>query len=308
MEFNNPKVSVIIPTYNRPHLIGRAIKSVLDQTYQNFEIVVIDDSSNEETEKIINNLNDKRIKYIKNKEREGVAVARNQGVRNSSKDSKYIAFLDDDDQYLPLFLEKTIKTLEEDKELAAVTTLGETRLPNEEVIDRGESSSLEFWRCPIGTGWVIRKEIFFKENLWYDKKAKFREDWDFGIRFAKNHRVKEIPEILKIRYGYPSVQGESRSTFTPLEDIEDFYLKHIETYKEAGRKAESWLHYSLGVAYCKAGSPDKGKSHFLKGLLTYPNLKYFLYYFLALVYPKIFQNMQIVILKHKIFRKVLKLK
>jgi len=58
---NLPKASIIIPTYNRPHLIIRAIKSVLNQTYQNFEIVVIDDSPNDKTEKVVKSFNDKRI-------------------------------------------------------------------------------------------------------------------------------------------------------------------------------------------------------------------------------------------------------
>ena len=106
-----PKITVVIPTYKRPHLIGRAVQSVLNQTYQNFEIVIIDDSPNDDTGKIVREFNDKRIKYIRNKVRRGYSGARNQGVKESNKDSKYIAFLDDDDEYFPLFLEKTVKKI-----------------------------------------------------------------------------------------------------------------------------------------------------------------------------------------------------
>jgi glycosyltransferase involved in cell wall biosynthesis len=313
MEFNNPKVSVVIPTYNRPHLIGRAIKSVLDQTYQNFEIVVIDDSPNEETEKIIKSLNDKRIKYIRNEERKGLSAARNQGVKMSDLSAKYIAFLDDDDEWLPQFLEKTINELEKNKELVAVTSLGEERLHTGEVIGRGGRYPREFWRCPIGNGWVIKKEIFLKENIWYDEKTRY-EDVDFGIRIIKtntSHKVEIIPEILKISYPYPIAKGESHSTIfilgAPPGNIEYFYKKNLEIYKKAGKKAESWLHYTLGIDYCKLGQFKEGRQYFIKGLLIRPNLKYFFYYLLTFIYPKIFTDLKFIILKHKIFRKWLKL-
>lgn len=302
-----PKVSVVIPTYNRPQLVAQAIQSVLNQTYNNFEVIIIDDSPDDKTEKVINNLNDKRIKYIRNKLRGSYPRARNQGVKESDKDSKYIANLDDDDQFLPLFLKRTIKRLEDDQELAAVTTSGETQLPNGEVIDRGEISPPEFWRRRIGTCWVIRKEIFLKENFWYDDEM-FFEDLDFGIRVAKTHKVEEIPEILKVRLGYPLHKGESASTvLTASKDITLVFRKNQEIFQKAGKKAESWIHYMLGTALCKGGKLREGRDYLKKGFLIYPDFKYFFYYLLALFYPKVFLNMQLTILKHKIFRKRLKL-
>jgi len=80
-EKNNPKVSVIIPTYNRAHLIGRAIQSVLNQTYQAFEIIVVDDGSMDNTEEVVKRLNDSRIKYIKHKFNRGGNAARNTGIK-----------------------------------------------------------------------------------------------------------------------------------------------------------------------------------------------------------------------------------
>ena len=92
-----PMVSVIIPTFNRAHLIGRAIKSVLNQTYQDFEIIVIDDGSTDNTGEIIRSFTDKRIKYIKKyKKNKGISVARNIGIKVAR--GKYIALLDSDDE------------------------------------------------------------------------------------------------------------------------------------------------------------------------------------------------------------------
>lgn len=160
-----PKVSVIIPTYNRPALIQRAIKSVLNQTHQNFEIVIVDDSPNDETEKVVKSFNDQRIKYIKNKERKGPSAARNQGIKASDPQSKYIAFLDDDDEYLPILLEKAVKKMEENSEIVMVCTDAEMRDEKGRFIrEMRWNFNKDFWRQSIGNGSVVRRDLFFKEK------------------------------------------------------------------------------------------------------------------------------------------------
>jgi len=93
-----PKVSVIIPTRNRANLLSRAIKSVLNQTFRNFELIIVDDESTDNTKKVVKNFQkkDSRIKYIFLKNHKGVARARNTGIKNSK--GEYIAFLDDDEK------------------------------------------------------------------------------------------------------------------------------------------------------------------------------------------------------------------
>jgi glycosyltransferase involved in cell wall biosynthesis len=75
-----PSVSVIIPAYNRAHSVGRAIRSVLNQTYQGFEIILVDDGSTDDTEGVVRSLNDDRIRYIRHDENKGAAAARNTGI------------------------------------------------------------------------------------------------------------------------------------------------------------------------------------------------------------------------------------
>src|SRR5678816_1113469 len=94
-----PKVSVIIPTHNRAEFLRAAITSVLNQTFQDFEIVIIDDASKDHTQEVIANFNDARIKVIHNQISKGAAGSRNIALINTS--CKYIAFLDDDDEWLP---------------------------------------------------------------------------------------------------------------------------------------------------------------------------------------------------------------
>ena len=106
-----PAVSVIIPTYNRAEFLRLAITSVLNQTFQDFEIIVVDDASEDHTHEVMNNLNDKRIKYIRHEVNKRVSAARNTGVLHSSGD--YIAFLDDDDEWLPSKLQRQVALLED---------------------------------------------------------------------------------------------------------------------------------------------------------------------------------------------------
>ena len=112
-----PKVSVIIPTYNRAETLQRAIYSVLNQTYTNFELLVVDDGSTDDTKEVVTKINDSRICYIfqRNQER---SVARNNGIRSSTGD--YVSFLDSDDEYLPHKLEVQVPVLNENKDTCMV--------------------------------------------------------------------------------------------------------------------------------------------------------------------------------------------
>jgi len=313
----NPKVSVIIPTYKRSHLIKRVIGSVLNQTYQNFDIVVVDDSPDNETEKAVNSFNDKRIKYVHNevgtklKTINYLSKARNQGVKESSQDSKYIAFLDDDDEYFPLFLEKTIQRLEEKRNIAYVITQPEFRLQSGERFRQipGKWDWNELWNKNVGNGCVIRKEIFTKENIWYDEKMIF-EDMDFGLRILQRFKGEFIPEALRVYY-YSLIKGESLTTaFTkeiPSETIEYFYKKNYQIYKKAGKKALALIHCLTGKTFCRAGKIKEGRPHLLKAFKAYPRPEYLFYYLLALFFPKSYQSIHLLILKNKIFEKWSKL-
>ncbi len=108
---NSPVISIIIPTYNRNHIVGRAIKSVIKQTFKKFEIIVVDDCSTDKTEHIIKEISkiDSRVKYVRTEKNIGGAATRNRGVSESQ--GKYIAFLDDDDEALPEWLEKSIEKI-----------------------------------------------------------------------------------------------------------------------------------------------------------------------------------------------------
>src|SRR5262245_13613113 len=96
----NPLVSVIIPCYNREKLVGETIESVLNQTYQNFEVIVVNDGSTDGTEEAIKRYtSDVRIHYLKHEVNKGIPTARNTGIKHAQ--GEYVAFLDSDDLFLP---------------------------------------------------------------------------------------------------------------------------------------------------------------------------------------------------------------
>lgn len=103
-----PSITVIIPSYNYEHYITEAIQSILSQSYQDFEVLIVDDGSTDNTEKIISNIVSQKIRYIKT-EHLGVAHARNVGIQNSK--GSYIAWLDADDLWVQEKLEKQMDYL-----------------------------------------------------------------------------------------------------------------------------------------------------------------------------------------------------
>ena len=97
-------VSVVIPTYNRAYIVGRSIQSVLSQSYLDFELIVVDDGSTDNTEEIVMNFKDNRLKYIQHKENQGISAARNTGIKASH--GEYIAFQDRHDVWIQEKFEK----------------------------------------------------------------------------------------------------------------------------------------------------------------------------------------------------------
>lgn len=103
-------VSVIMPSYNTALYIGETIQSVLNQTYQNWEIIIVDDCSTDNTDEVVASIKDERIKYFRNEKNSGAAVSRNRALREAK--GRWIAFLDSDDLWMPTKLERQIFFME----------------------------------------------------------------------------------------------------------------------------------------------------------------------------------------------------
>jgi len=247
---SSPLVSVIIPTYNREHLLDRAVKSVLNQTYQNFEIIVVDDASTDDTEKVIKRFNDKRIKYIKHKINSGGSAApRNTGIKAAQ--GNYIAFQDSDDEWLPEKLEKQMKTFEEFPKTKVVYS-GFWRIENgrKEYIPNKNVKKIEGdlhkellernFITPQAV--IIKKECFDKAGL-FEEKLRSYQDWEMWIRVSRKYKFKCINEPLVMSYlTTDSITARRKEDYNALMLILE---KHLEYYrKDKGLLSEKYFYLS----------------------------------------------------------------
>lgn len=189
---NKPLVSIIIPTYNRAHCIEQAIRSALQQTFRDFELIVADDGSTDGTEQVVARMNEPQVRVVR-KINGGCSSARNFGVTNAN--GKYVAFLDSDDEWDPRWLETTVAMMEADAQVGAV--YGSLARVNSDGSDRGvfdlslggrhvqatvpyvlsQASGL------LGSNVIARREVVQQIGGW-DETFPTSGDFEFGLRLA----------------------------------------------------------------------------------------------------------------------------
>lgn len=190
--FDQPFVSVIIPTYNRAHIIHRAITSVLQQTYQNLEIIIVDDASKDETEAVISSFQDERIRYIRHPENYGGADARNTGI--SAASGEYITFLDSDDVWLPNKVELQLQCLINHPQAEKVVSYTQVNKDHGNIIyvypERGKRENepladylfLNQGLIQTGTLMLCRS---FAQKIGFKPGLRKHQDLDFGLRLEQ---------------------------------------------------------------------------------------------------------------------------
>jgi len=267
-------VSVIIPAYNRADVIGRAIKSMLNQIYQNFEIIIVDDGSTDEVEKVVESFQDDRIKYIKLGKNQGAANARNIGVQAAR--SEYIAFLDSDDEWLPHKLEVQMKIFDGlDPQYGVVYSGGWIIQGNAKryIPYRSQKPrSGDIRRVILRTGLVctssaiVRKKCFEKVGL-FDTRMQCIEDWELWILIAKDYYFYYIEQPLWIYHITPC--SRSSNTLAILSGLERIYKKHYQDIHKYPDIESKYL-YWIGSLLCRRGEVKKGREFLFRSLKVNP--------------------------------------
>ena len=196
------KISVIIPTYNRGKLIKKSIKSVLNQTYQNIEVIVVDDGSTDNTESIVKNIKDKRLRYIKLEENKGACFARNIGIKNAK--GTYISFQDSDDIFYSNKLEVQLNNLLKNKSDIDFCKLKyhdfntEFSIPNkeqEELIKKGKIIDELCKGNFISTqALLVKKDIL--DNIHFDDALPRFQDYDLVLRIVPKYKISYSDQSL----------------------------------------------------------------------------------------------------------------
>ncbi len=197
-----PKTSIIIPAYNAMAYLPETVESVLKQTLDDFEVIIVNDGSSDEIEKWASQLTDPRIRLV-SQENQGLAGARNTGIAHAQ--SEYLAFLDADDLWEPTKLEKQVQVLEENPDVGLVYTwvayIDEKGQPTGRVFKNQAEGDVwekltEHNMVECGSVAMVRRSCFetcgdFDRNL-----RSFAEDWDMWLRIASRYPFKVIKEPL----------------------------------------------------------------------------------------------------------------
>lgn len=191
------KVSVLIPTYNtKEEWLKESIQSILEQTFQDFEIIVLDDGSDNNLDAVIKSFNDDRIKFYQNEENLGVGKTRNKLIELAT--GEYIAFQDSDDISFPTRLEKQVRFLDENTEFSGVSAWLET-FPYKKVLkNKPEPKILDFiGGCGFSqTCSMLRVADIKKYNLKYDDALSTSEDYDLWSRCIEYIKLYNLQEVL----------------------------------------------------------------------------------------------------------------
>jgi glycosyltransferase involved in cell wall biosynthesis len=270
---SNRTVSVIIPTYNRARFISRAVESVLCQSYDKVEIIIIDDGSTDETKDILRQFKDK-IRYLESGH-EGTAHARNMGMRAAT--GRYLAFLDSDDVYLPYKIELQVEYMEEHPSIGMVCTEFSGQYENgnfdeclikkyhpiwnergwnyEDVfIEKGDFISRvlnkridyfagNIFKHVLQDTLIATNTIFFEKKIldvvgYQNTQYRFAQEYEFVVRICKHFRVAflDIPTYVLHFHGNQSTAFLMRNRFLEEKDL----LKKIENWSVFLKAVMDW--------------------------------------------------------------------
>ena len=232
LEKQIPTVSVIIPAYNRAHVVDQAINSVLQQIYQDFEIIVVDDASTDNTEDVVKGFGDPRIHYLRQQQNRGAPWARNLGAEVAR--GEYLAFLDSDDLWYPEFLKRQLAVLINLPPTVGMSCsnmmqkVGDSR----RVMGPG-MRSLTFDENLIhadgicSSSFVVRGASFHTIGG-FDVKFSSFQDFDFLLRMAAQYRIESTDDVLfEYRLGDDSISRNMASKSKGFERIINIYQRDI---------------------------------------------------------------------------------
>lgn len=226
-----PKVSILMPVYNTQQYLAEAIDSVIRQTYYDWELIIINDGSTDDSENIILSYKDCRIKYYKNPENKGLIYTRNKMIEYAS--GIYLAFLDSDDAAYPERLEHQVKFLDRNIDYGLCGTWSEMideqgkKIKNLKLSDQNDEirCTLLFSSTFIQSSIMIRKELLIKYP--YDEKYPLAEDYDLWCRLSRVCKLSNIPICLtKYRWHSSNISKSKKEELDKL--VENIYKKELQ--------------------------------------------------------------------------------
>ena len=227
MSTETPFFSVIIPAYNREIFLKKSVDSVLAQTFMDFELIIIDDGSTDNTPEVISSYKDKRLIHIQ-QQNSGVSNARNKGLTNAK--GSFIAFLDSDDWWTENKLERTREFIEQFPDIMIFHT-EEIWYRNNKLLEQlkkhKKPSGFVYKHalplCCISISTAVIGQDVFKDIGTFDETLEACEDYDFWLRAVNKYKVKLIPEYLTSKDG-----GRPDQLSSSVWGLDRFRIKALE--------------------------------------------------------------------------------
>jgi hypothetical protein len=256
-----PRVSVIIPVYNRESYIGEAIASVLAQTFGDFELLVIDDGSTDRTREVVRAFHDQRLRLLCHASNRGTARARNAGVDMARGD--YLAFLDSDDVALPQRLAEQVDFLDRHPHHAAVGAwidwMDERGRPTGRVKRRpprpDDVSALRLFRQGIENTASMARTAVLRQYR-HDERFEVSEDFDMWARIAADRSIANLAEVLVLRRAHVQQTSKGRDEQTRLYR-QAIYARQLEALGIAFTEEDLTRHHLLRRMRKSGFTPDR---------------------------------------------------
>jgi len=226
MSNKNNYFSIVIPLYNKENSISATVNSVLNQTYGDFELIIVNDGSTDNSLKVVQSIQDERIRII-NKENGGVSSARNIGIKQAKND--WISFLDGDDLWRPDYLKMVLEMIHKYPK-SDVVAIGwkwdndkeQNRYDEEGYIENYFKLSLKYSGIICSSAVTIKKECFNLIGLFREDLNR-GEDLEMWTRLAKRFMITYLPSVLVIY----SQEVENRVSSIPITDLKKTYTYNI---------------------------------------------------------------------------------
>lgn len=296
-----PYVTAIITTFNRANYLKKAIVSVLAQTMNDFELLILDNGSIDDTEEVVRNFKDVRIRYIKH-EPLNISQARNLGVKEAK--SEYIAFLDDDDEWLPNKLMDETRTFKHAEKNVGLVYGGFFRIDTE--------GNKFYTHKPKLKGSILKEILSLKDDFTgsasnpmlkksvllqlggYDEKVHTGEDWELYLRLTEKFYVNFVSDpVVKIRHHFGTRLGARLKDYI---DLEKMVLERFDYIFKKNKKLQSFYLQRIGGKFIRLGEKVTGRVYLMKAARSNPfNFYVYIQYILS------FTNLGIYGYFHKIY-------
>lgn len=278
-------VSVILPTYNRAPVLSRAINSVLRQSYEDVELLVVDDGSTDDTRTLMKFYDDDRIRYLRHDRNAGPSAARNTGIRKAT--GAYYVFLDSDDELLPHAIETLLERLHAGDHVAVTSSDAvmyrdgtiRDRVYPERTVTRDElAEPASRYRFGGTSGGIIEARVLEGMEP-FDETLHLLEDHDLYLRLAKRHHLYCTSDVVSITHK----ENDDRLTteaniYSHRADVRRFLEKHEGTLSANFLSEE---YYRLGHFCAREGDRTTATTNFKRALAYRPLRPKYLLYFAA---------------------------